>query len=407
MKKLIFFNCSLIIVLMILIFFDVQAQNGTWTKKAKIPTPRVVISAGVVDNKIYVIGGSSDGINNLAVNEVYDPLTDTWETKKPMPTPRNFLSTAVVDGVIYTIGGDWNNDGSTTVETYDPLTDTWTEKQNIFSPRFAASACVIDGIIYNVGGNHYKSYCDSYDPQTNSWKEKTAIPETEGGIIVTAYNGLIYAFGGGFEKCFSTLYAYDPSNDTWTKKKDMPTARATLQTCLVKDKIYALGGYYSIYGGISTALEVYDPASDSWEKRPDMPFKRAMFAAAVVNDKIYIIGGTTNWSTGALEVWEYDPPIVNVKHEFKFPTEFSLEQNYPNPFNPSTKISWQSPVSGQQILKIYDVLGREIEILVDEYKEAGNHSTLYIVNSTLPSGVYFYQLRSDKYIETKKMILLR
>jgi uncharacterized lipoprotein YddW (UPF0748 family) len=93
--------------------------------------------------------------------------------------------------------------------------------------------------------------------------------------------------------------------------------------------------------------------------------------------------------------------------EEQVPTEFVLEQNYPNPFNPSTTISWQSPVGGRQTIKLYDVLGREIDTIVDGYYEAGKHSTLYIVNSTLPSGVYFYRLQVGNYIETKKMILLR
>jgi len=87
--------------------------------------------------------------------------------------------------------------------------------------------------------------------------------------------------------------------------------------------------------------------------------------------------------------------------------DFNLNQNYPNPFNPSTKISWQSPVSGWQTLKIFDVLGREVETLVDEYRDAGLNSTVYIVNSTLPSGVYFYQLTAALFNQTKKMILLR
>jgi len=102
------------------------------------------------------------------------------------------------------------------------------------------------------------------------------------------------------------------------------------------------------------------------------------------------------------------------------PTEFVLEQNYPNPFNPSTTISWQSPVGGRQTIKLYDVLGREIDTIVDGYYEAGKHSTLYIIHSTLPSGVYFYKLTSGNHLtsspkgqsgqsfsQTKKMILLR
>ena len=92
------------------------------------------------------------------------------------------------------------------------------------------------------------------------------------------------------------------------------------------------------------------------------------------------------------------------------PTDFRLEQNYPNPFNPSTKISWQSPTSGWQTLKVYDVLGNEIAILVDEYRNAGNYEIdfQYTVGShQLANGVYFYQLRVGDFVETKKMILLK
>jgi photosystem II stability/assembly factor-like uncharacterized protein len=88
------------------------------------------------------------------------------------------------------------------------------------------------------------------------------------------------------------------------------------------------------------------------------------------------------------------------------PTEFLLSQNYPNPFNPSTKISWQSPVSSRQVLKVYDVLGNEIAALVDEEKEAGYHSIDFSA-SELPSGVYFYQLKAGDFIQTKKMLLLK
>ncbi len=87
--------------------------------------------------------------------------------------------------------------------------------------------------------------------------------------------------------------------------------------------------------------------------------------------------------------------------------EFNLNQNYPNPFNPSTKISWQSPVKGWQRLKIFDVLGREVETLVDEFRDAGFNSITYNVDSSLPSGVYFYQLKTGTFTQTKKMILLR
>ncbi len=96
-----------------------------------------------------------------------------------------------------------------------------------------------------------------------------------------------------------------------------------------------------------------------------------------------------------------------VEVEITSPTEFSLGQNYPNPFNPSTNIKYT--ISSRQFvtLKIFNSLGEEIETLVNEFQDAGVHSKLYIVNSTLPSGVYYYQLNAGGQALTSKMILLR
>ncbi len=88
------------------------------------------------------------------------------------------------------------------------------------------------------------------------------------------------------------------------------------------------------------------------------------------------------------------------------PSSFSIFQNYPNPFNPSTKISWQSPISSWQSIKVYDVLGNLIATLVDEYKNAGSYEIAFDASS-LSSGVYFYQLIAGDYIETKRMVVLK
>jgi len=96
--------------------------------------------------------------------------------------------------------------------------------------------------------------------------------------------------------------------------------------------------------------------------------------------------------------------VVDV--DFNIPVKFALEQNFPNPFNPTTIIKWQSPESGVQTLKIYDVLGNEVKTLIDEYRPAG----VYEINfdaSNLASGVYYYRIESGSFTSTKKMILLR
>lgn len=88
------------------------------------------------------------------------------------------------------------------------------------------------------------------------------------------------------------------------------------------------------------------------------------------------------------------------------PQQFQLFQNYPNPFNPDTEIRYQLPESGNVTLKIYDVLGREIGILVNEFKSAGSHTVNWnAVNES--SGIYIYTLESNGTRISKKMILLR
>ena len=83
---------------------------------------------------------------------------------------------------------------------------------------------------------------------------------------------------------------------------------------------------------------------------------------------------------------------------------YQLKQNYPNPFNPTTTINYKIPSSETVSIRIFDVLGREVTRLVDEQKEAGNHSIEFDA-SNLTSGIYFYHIKSGGYSETKKLIL--
>jgi hypothetical protein len=120
----------------------------------------------------------------------------------------------------------------------------------------------------------------------------------------------------------------------------------------------------------------------------------------------FIPGGSGNLlRPNAVVIRELNPSSVSGDGD---PDEksFILEQNYPNPFNPTTIISWQSPVSSQQTLKVYGVLGNEVATLVDEYKQAGNYEVEFDA-SVLASGIYYYQLSAGSLVKTKKMILLK
>jgi len=101
---------------------------------------------------------------------------------------------------------------------------------------------------------------------------------------------------------------------------------------------------------------------------------------------------------------QYQPTIS--ENQNNLPNDYSLLQNYPNPFNPATTISYAIPLQSFVSLKVYDILGNEVAVLVNEEKQAGNYEVRFDA-SNLSSGVYLYRLQVKDFTELKKMILLR
>ena len=98
--------------------------------------------------------------------------------------------------------------------------------------------------------------------------------------------------------------------------------------------------------------------------------------------------------------------FVEEKEIDVIPTKYKLSQNFPNPFNPSTKIRYSVPQTSNVVIKVFDILGNEIEILIDEQKNAGTYEITWYAES-LPSGIYFYRLQGGSFVETKKMVLMK
>jgi hypothetical protein len=116
----------------------------------------------------------------------------------------------------------------------------------------------------------------------------------------------------------------------------------------------------------------------------------------------YIFAGTAN------RVWRrIYSQITSVDLETGYiPTNIKLYQNFPNPFNPTTNISYSISQPGIVSIIVYDILGRKVATLLNEEKNTGNYS-IDFDGVALSSGIYFYQLKVNDFIETKKMVLLR
>ena len=102
--------------------------------------------------------------------------------------------------------------------------------------------------------------------------------------------------------------------------------------------------------------------------------------------------------------------MSTVESDLEFHSDYVLEQNYPNPFNPNTKIRYSIPSVENQPqsvqIGVYDLLGNEIVMLIDEIKTAGTYEVEFN-GANLPSGIYFCQMRSGNFIETIKLLMLK
>ena len=99
-------------------------------------------------------------------------------------------------------------------------------------------------------------------------------------------------------------------------------------------------------------------------------------------------------------------PVEGVEAQEPLPTAYALRQNYLNPFNPSTTIKYELPRTSQVTLSLYDMLGREVAVLVNDKKAAGVYDVRFDA-SGLASGVYLYRLRAGDFVQSRKLTILK
>ena len=445
--------------------FICDSINGSWTR-VSLPNSiyRSLHTSCVVDGNLYLIGGviPIGGImNSTAEMWMYNTTTGEWIPKPSMPTHRLNIDCAVVDGKIYVMGGMQINNGIPnntellTLEVYDITAGTWSPGPNMNSGRWGHQAIAYNGKIYVFGGNLpvYYSSVEVFDPQANSWTIlSTFMPTGRYQFAACLLDTLIYTIDGWFNSANGPIYdkveVYNPVAGVWKTETSIPIAVGLPDCLTMNGKIYFFGG--------SNTTHPLHGTSDIWEFTPPIiPVELTSFTAVSNGTEIIL-----NWSTATetnnqgfsierkscnsefteigfvpgfgtttepksysytdskvlegrytyrLKQIDFDGSfeyLPEVEVEVAVPLEFSLEQNYPNPFNPTTTIGFGlQNISNVKII-ILNTIGEEVAVVLDEEREAGYH-TVEINAGNLPSGVYFYQLNADNYIETKKMILLK
>ena len=188
--------------------WEYTPATDTWRALAPMPVKRCSAVAEEVGGKIYVIGGATIMENSgetalfgnrparvLGTNQAYDPATNTWATRSPMPTTRNHAFSGVVNGKIYVIGGRLGaahvtaSSNTDVVEEYDPARDLWgAVKSRMPTPRSGGGWATYNGRIYVAGGegqheraNYSFRALEAYEPATNRWIILPSMPTSRHG----------------------------------------------------------------------------------------------------------------------------------------------------------------------------------------------------------------------------------
>ena len=326
-----------------------------------------------------------------------------------------------VAGGIYKLSGE-----NTFLKMSNGLPADW--RDNILAIKAVGPSNVIASGWWNTENNFYLS-----TDKGNSW---TTLSNSGGfNQIIVDSHGRIYCPNREY-----IIYS-DDQGVTWDKTS-FNVWRATSMAINSKDEIFA-GTFVGIYKSTdrgSTWNQVYTPQGislidymfidskdniyfiednrgrgqlyhyvydngPSWKKL-NSQFYNLGVSSIEEDSQGHLLIGTING--GVFRSLEQIATPVIEKEEI--PAAFKLYQNYPNPFNPSTVITYQLSLPGRVSLKVYDLLGREEAVLVNEFQQPGTYRYQFQPgrpDSKLSSGVYFYRIETGNFAETKKLILLK
>lgn len=275
-----------------------------------------------------------------------------------------------------------------------PLTDEWTW---LGESRFTVSGnsiwfCTNKGRVFKSTDKGYTWAVILSESQYYDWRPSIAFQNEQVGI---------YTLNIGGNETDHIVRKTTDGGANWT------TLSNPVIDNLAPSSMQHIPGSISTYivvGGRTSTMRgtavTYD-AGESWNLIDTLGCFLINFASDAK-------GWGSQWGTNI--VYNYVGPriISSVEKEIIdiVPTGYTLSQNYPNPFNPGTTFRYSIPTQSKVVIKVYDILGNEITTLMDEEKSVGTYEITWNAAS-LPSGVYFYQLKAGSFVSTKKMILIR
>lgn len=270
----------------ILVFDSKITANSLLNRSevATLPSALSHMQVVVFNNFLYVLGGCTTQCahGESAVNSVlrYDPRFDAWFQVASMMNKRAYFFAGVLNNKIYAVGGKFKDGSLATAEVYDPAENTWDHIANMPMSYHAHAGAVYAGHIFVSGGysnNHFTPDMQRYDPDTNQWEDMAPMLTPRGWHVMCTAQDKLFVFGGCNLNVNQQAQpvvqseCYDPEADQWTVIAPLSISHKEASCVVYNDQIYVLGGYNVQTKTGQKLVSRYDVYSGIWETIGGLP----------------------------------------------------------------------------------------------------------------------------------------
>lgn len=413
-------------ILLIILLFSVSlsSQNLSWTIEGRMPLSVTGGKAIVKDSLIYIIGGYSDSLKRkVEFIQEFNPQSKTWRIASEMRIRRQGLGAEVIDDSLYIFGGVIGmTQFKKTLEVWNFQTQPFYLLSNENFERIFPATGYYNKKLYLFGGVPHQNfnnpgvfYLVEFDVETktitynsNGGFQHSISPAQQMSVLV---DSTFYIIGGVTIGVSPDIYKFSLSNKNFKRinEKLLKGRAGGGAVKLEGKKVLVVGGFNESSFALSSS-ELIDFSTNpiTISSGPQMNFSRREFMMVRYKNSVYVFGGS-NYNNIPIPYYERLDIITGIKEpENEELDEYKLESNYPNPFNPITNIPIILPIKSSVKLELFNILGEQLAVLIDEEMEAGRH--IYKFNSSdfnLHSGIYLYRLKTYNFVQTKKMILVK
>jgi N-acetylneuraminic acid mutarotase len=305
-------------------------DSDSWQAMPDMPEGKWEPGTVVLDDKLYIFGGYSDGVVSSKRSEIFDPADSSWTQIQDLPSAITHMNMVLDGRSVWFAGGfkdGYKGHAIAEVWRYDVDLDRYTAAPLLPAPRAGGGLALVGRNLHYFGGlmadrdtdssDHWVLDLGDWADHSGVWTSAAPMPVPRNQFSTVVLGGKIYAIGGQFHHDSMQLDQarvdiYDPSSNSWSSGPNLPKGHSHAEgaTFVHDNAIYMLGGHTTPAGGTKSQ----DPdilkltTGGQWQKIGELPMPLSSPAAAIIGDKLFVAGGASGGSTVRARMWWHPAP---------------------------------------------------------------------------------------------------